>query len=66
VAKELQLLSALLDARSKRNNVKVINFPVSKERDLLFDNLLVRIHVIIQMMLVDRPCAMGVWSLFSR
>ena len=30
------------------------------EREFLIDNLLVRIHLIIEMILVDRPCAMGV------
>ena len=30
------------------------------ERELSFDNLLVRIHLNIEMILVDRPCAMGV------
>jgi hypothetical protein len=30
------------------------------ERELFVDNLLVRIHSIIEMILVDRPCAMGV------
>ena len=30
------------------------------EREFFIDNLLVRIHLIIVMVLVDRPCAMGV------
>ena len=30
------------------------------EREFFIDNLLVRIHVIIEMILVDRPCAMGI------
>ena len=30
------------------------------EREFCIDNLLVRIHLIIEMILVDRPCAMGV------
>ena len=30
------------------------------EREIFIDNLLVRIHLIIVMILVDRPCAMGV------
>ena len=29
-------------------------------REFLIDNLLVRIHSIVEMMLVDRPCAMGI------
>ena len=32
----------------------------SRERDFFIDNLLVRIHLIIEIILVDRPCAMGV------
>ena len=31
-----------------------------RARDFFIDNLLVRIHVIVEMILVDRPCAMGV------
>jgi hypothetical protein len=33
---------------------------VSREREFFIDNLLVRIHLIIEKFLVDRPCAMGV------
>ena len=29
-------------------------------REFFIDNLLFRIHLIIEMILVDRPCAMGV------
>ena len=32
----------------------------SAEIDFVIDNLLVRIHLIIEMIIVDRPCAMGV------
>ena len=35
------------------------------EREFFIDNLLVRIHLIIKMVLVDRPCAMGAWIPFS-
>ena len=31
-----------------------------RDREFFIDNLLVRIHLIIEMILVDRPCAMGV------
>ena len=31
-----------------------------REREFFMDNLLVRIHLIIEMILVDRPCAMRV------
>ena len=34
--------------------------PPRPEREFFIDNLLVRIHFIIEMILVDRPCAMGV------
>jgi len=30
------------------------------EREIFIDNLLVRVHLIIEMILVDRPCSMGV------
>ena len=30
------------------------------ERDFIVDNLLVRIHLMIEKILVDRPCAVGV------
>ena len=30
------------------------------EREFCMDNLLVRIHFIVEIILVDRPCAMGV------
>ena len=33
---------------------------VHPERKFFIDNLLVRIHFIVQMILADRPCAMGV------
>ena len=33
---------------------------VPREREFFIDNLLARIHVIIEMILVDWPCAMGV------
>jgi len=36
------------------------------ERESFIDDLLVRIHLIIEMILVDRPCAMGVLIPFSR
>ena len=36
-----------------------------REREFFIDNLLVRIHLIIQMILVDQPCAMGGWIPFS-
>ena len=36
------------------------------ERDFVIDNLLVRIHLIIETNLVYRPCAMEIWMLFSR
>ena len=31
-----------------------------RERDFFIDNLLVQIHLIIEIILVDQPCAMGV------
>ena len=34
--------------------------PSSREREFFIDNLLVRIQLIIEMILVDRRCAMGI------
>jgi len=34
--------------------------PIHPQREFFIENLLVRIHVIIEMILVDRPFAMGV------
>jgi len=31
-----------------------------REREFFIDNLMVRIHLILERILVDRPCAMGV------
>ena len=31
-------------------------------REFFIDNLLVRIHIVIEIIEVDRPCAMGVWA----
>ena len=32
---------------------------IEREKEFFIDNLLVRIHFIIEMILVDQPCAMG-------
>ena len=37
-----------------------------REREFFIDNLLVRIHLIVEMILVDWLCAMGVGYLLSR
>ena len=42
----------------KESSVKVL-LP-RREREFFTVNLLVQIHLIIEMILVDRPCAMGV------
>ena len=34
--------------------------PSTLEREIFIDNLLVRVHLIIEIILVDRPCATGV------
>ena len=36
------------------------------KREFSIDNLLVRIHLIIEMILVDRPCAVGVFIPFPK
>ena len=54
----------------KRHLPRVIYHQVYKhtkiEREFVIDNLLVRIHLIIDLVLVDRPCAMKVQIPFSR
>ena len=37
----------------------IVNRSTCQEGEFFIDNLLVRIHLIIEMILVDRPCAMG-------
>ena len=37
-------------------------YPCIAEREFFFDNLLIRIHLIIEMITVDRSCAMGVFQ----
>ena len=45
--------------------VALKNAPYLPAREFFIDNLLVRIHLIIGMILVDRPCAMEFEFLFS-
>jgi len=45
----------------KREFVMLVGFSGElTEREFFIDDLLVRIHLIIEMISVDRPCAMGV------
>jgi len=37
-----------------------LGFNLAQEREIFIGNLLVRVHLIIKMILVDRPCATGV------
>ena len=53
------LKHALFPATSSRGPALCQQGP-SPERDFFIDNPLVRIHLIIEMILVDRPCVMGV------
>ena len=39
---------------------------ITREREFFIDNLLVRIHLIIEMIIVDRSCAMGACICFFR
>jgi len=51
-----------------QTRIELCNFKVHhrpSQREFFIDNLLVRIHFVIQMVLVDRPCAMGVRRSFS-
>jgi 50S ribosomal subunit-associated GTPase HflX len=47
----------LLDASDSHG---LVTIQVSREREFFIDNLPVRIHLIIEIISVDRPCAMGV------
>ena len=38
----------------------ISRFESNREREFFIVNLLVRLHLIVEMILVDRPCAMGV------
>ena len=49
-----------LDLRVIKKKNEVPRPPGIPEREFFIDNLLVPIHLIIEMILVDRPCAMGV------
>ena len=53
------------DARPRAPLVRLKRVAVS-EREFFMDNILVRIHLIIEMILMDRPCAMGVRVTFVR
>jgi hypothetical protein len=44
----------------ERHTCRVMNLADPREREFFIDNLLVRIHLIIEIILVDRPCAVGV------
>ena len=44
---------------AKLTHPEVRRVPCCQEGGFFIDNLLVRIHLITEMILVDRPCAMG-------
>ena len=54
------------EAVGEREHVGALLRVAAGERESFIDNLLVRIHVIIEMILADRPCAMRVRIPFSR
>jgi hypothetical protein len=41
-------------------NTKRTRITLDREKEFFIDNLLVRVLLIIEMILLDRPCAMGV------
>ena len=45
---------------SSSTTIAVAAGPVFREGEFFIDKQLVQIHLIIEMILVDRPCAMGV------
>ena len=57
---EMEMVDPWL-AEERRGEQEVRDTPPRPpEREFVIDNLLVRIHLIIEMILVDRPCVMGV------
>ena len=49
-----------MNSDSARSHVqKIVRLSLFCEREVFIDNLLVRIDLIIEMILVDQPCAMG-------
>jgi len=59
--------SETLVLSSERRDVRQVSgMRVSRKRELFIDNLLVRTYLIIEVILVDQPCAMGVRFPFSR
>ena len=59
VAGQAQLVARRVRLRLSTASMWVLPQAAS-EREFFIDNLLVRIHLIVEMILVDRPCAMGV------
>jgi len=52
--------AALHPAPQRKSLAARLRVHGTREGEFFIDNLLVRIHLIIEMILVDRPCAMGV------
>ena len=48
------------EARLSGGGRRFLFVEVAAEKEIFIDNLLVRDHLIIEMILVDRPCATGV------
>ena len=46
--------------RPEAHHKRIKGSGINKEREYFIDNLLVRIHLIIEMILIDRPCIRGV------
>ena len=53
-------LARLVEVVSRRERLPAQPKDHLFKREFFVDNLLVRIHLIIKMVSVDRPCAMGV------
>ena len=47
---------AMVESTSARRELGIITTVIPKEREFVIDNLLVRIHWVIETILVDRPC----------
>ena len=64
-AHNLALTVLYVPTEASRNATNPVMFRKEK-REFFIDNLLVRVHSIIELVLVDRPCAVWIWISISR
>ena len=58
--------SQVSDQEHETRGHESVFFSLPLKREFFVDNLLVQIHLIIEIILVDRPCAMALRIHFSR